>query len=284
MKERPEDLSNTATSWKDADRDLWCVETYRQLISAVSFLGSMNKRLTLFYRGQASDLDPLPGLFRDHWLSFPSKQRLPLTSKNRTKYWQELPEIGARVFKICKEEGLPRWRGLRDIREIQWAVIQHYGLWPTPLIDLTTSLRTAASFAMSLTRGTSKSRREGFLYVIGMPYSTGSISYSADENLVLARLQSACPPIAKRPHYQEGFLAGRLPFASPDAATKARSSLSRRLIAKFVLRDLGKFWDSSFPIMEADALFPCDDPLLERFEKEFGVAGKNILEQIALNF
>lgn len=55
----------------------------------------------------------------------------------RQKYWDALGDVGRRVFEICYEPqlGLPQWRGLRDIREVQWVVIQHYEIWPTPLLD-----------------------------------------------------------------------------------------------------------------------------------------------------
>jgi hypothetical protein len=33
-------------------------------------------------------------------------------------------------------------------KEAVWAIAQHYELWPTPLIDITQNLRTAASFAL----------------------------------------------------------------------------------------------------------------------------------------
>jgi hypothetical protein len=94
----------------------------------------MNKRLTLFFRGQAQDWDPVPALFRDSWSCFGVSERVRL--RDRAGFWKELPQIGQRVYEICRESelGLPRWRGLRDIRETQWSVIQHYGVWPIPLI------------------------------------------------------------------------------------------------------------------------------------------------------
>jgi hypothetical protein len=132
------------------------------------------------------------------------------------------------------------------------------------------SQRVAASFALSLECGTVDQPKSGFLYVVGMPYSTGSISYSIDENIVLARLQSACPPIAKRPHHQDGFFVGRFPFYSPNSETENKSRLKRRLVAKFILRDDGSFWDENFPLVKADALMPAKDVLIEEFSRHFG--------------
>ena len=182
-----------------------------------------------------------------------------------------LPEVGRRVYEICDRNpfGLPRWRGLRDIREVQWAVIQHYQVWPTPLIDISSSIRASASFAMSSQAGSADSTRIGYLYVVGLPYSTGSITYDIDENLLLARLVSACPPVARRPHYQDGFLVGRFPFSEPDTTTDKKSSLTLRLVAKFQLVDDGSFWDSEFPLMGRNALMPTPDSLHDAFVNEF---------------
>jgi FRG domain len=281
--EQPRDLRGTQTDTETANRDVWCVASFRDLIEGVAFLGSMNKRLTLFYRGQTRNVDPLPMLFRESWPCFDSGHDFAINTANRKSYWDALQGLGQHVYKICDSEelGLPRWRGLRDIREVQWAVVQHYQLWPTPLIDLTSSLRAAASFAMDFRRGEPDAPRTGFVYVVGMPHSTGSISYDIDQQLVLARLQSACPPVAKRPHYQEAFLAGRFPIYQLVEGLVEKSSLIRRLIAKFELRDAGQFWNEDFPLVGERALLPDEDPLLERFLAEFGKQGGRSLHPVA---
>ena len=280
---RPRDLTDTQTNPTVASQDAWHVTSFNELLNCVAFLGAMNKRMTLFYRGQSRDYEPVPTIFRKSWRCFQTGQQMEITGENRMGYWQELPRIGREVYMICDTEklGLPRWRALHDIREVQWSIVQHYGLWPTPLIDLTSSLRTAASFAMDLRSGTEAVPVVGYVYVVGMPHSTGSISVSVDENLVLARLQSACPPIAKRPHYQEGFLVGRFPLYEAESDSGVKSSLLRRLVAKFVLRDEGTFWNRSFPLMEKHALLPDDDLLLKDLISKFGLAGDYCLPQKA---
>ena len=245
----------------------------------------MNKRLTLFFRGQTSDeRDPLPVLLRDKWKCFDTQEWFRLTTANRQLYWEELANIGKQVYEICKgsDLGLPRWRALRDTREVQWAVIQHYGLWPTPLIDITSSLRIAASFAMDLQVGIPGNHRHGFVFVVGMPSSTGSITFDIDQQLCLARLYSACPRIAKRPHYQDGFLVGRFPiYSMADHRVQEKSNLLRRLVAKFSLVDEGNFWDEDFPIIRDTALYPENDPLRVHFVEEFGRSGQHSLYKLA---
>lgn len=277
------DLSNTTVSPDEACAAVWEVRSFRKLVEAVAFLTSMNKRHTLLYRGQRRDVDPLPGLFRSSWRCFGSDETFEIPDSLRPKYWEALQEVGEQVYSICSRvpSGLPRKQGLREVREIQWAIIQHYELWPTPLLDLTSSLRVAATFALGLQRDKVPTTRVGYLYVAGLPHSTGSINYDIDQNLVLARLQSACPPIAFRPHFQDGFLLGRFPmYTIADAAGK--SSLLRRVVAKFKLVDAGKFWSKTFPRIPTLALMPRKDPLLETFISEFGRTGHRSVRRRAL--
>lgn len=262
---RPDDLEPWQTSPHDALCDTWVVDRYRDLVECVAFLTVMNKRLSLFFRGQSSDTPPTPRLFRDEWWPPGGTRKLRITAANRGGYFSALADIGDAVYRICKPLGLPRWRGLRDIREVQWAVIQHYELWPTPLIDLTASLRVAASFALGIDPVSGKRRDDGFIYVVGMPAPTGSVHFDIDEHVVLARLHSCCPPIAIRPHLQDGFLVGRIPFSAPDTRAEEKSNLSRRLIAKFRLENRGEFWDEVFPPIPMEALLPPVDPLMDAF-------------------
>jgi hypothetical protein len=280
----PEDLSDFMTSPSEAYNDLWEVKSYTELVEGVAFLGAMNKRLVLYFRGQTSPLLPIPALFRSSWTCFDTDMRLEINCKNRSEYWKALGEVGEEVYAICKKMGLPRWRGLRDIRESQWAVIQHYGIWPTPLIDLTLSLRVAARFAFPFSAGNPQGGKRGYMFVVGLPDTTGSITFNLDHNLVLARLQSVCPPVAKRPHYQDGFLIGRFPFQSPNDFLSERQrekvSLLPRLIAKFELIDQGNFWNKNFPVMKEEAVYPVDDPLMKQFIATFGRKGpKSVFER-----
>lgn len=281
--DRPANLRSTQTNPDTAIEEVWEVSSFRKLLDGVAFLGSMNKHLTLFYRGQNQDLPPIPTLFRSSWRCFGSGQTFEVNSGNRMKYWRKLEEIGQVVCNICdhKDLGVPRRRGFRNTREIQWTVIQHYGLWPTPLIDVTSSLRVAAAFAMGFQHGSSKRPLNGFLYVVGMPSPTSFITFDIDRHITLARLQSACPPVAKRPHYQDGFLIGYFPIYTLKKGLKKKSNLLRRLVAKFELKDNGDFWDEDFPIFPETALLPKDDLLLRRFHENFGTDSKKSLHKQA---
>lgn len=280
---KPSDLTDTKVEPEEANNAVWEVRSYRELVEKVAFLASMNKRYALFYRGQRHDYNPLPMLFRDSWRCFHDDKTFKIGEEQLEAYWQVLDELGSEVFHICRNTagGVPRKRGLRDIREVQWAVIQHYELWPTPLIDITSSLRVAATFAMGFQRGTAAEHSEGYLYVVAMPHLTGSIGFDIDRHIVLARLQSCVPATACRPHFQDGFLLGRFPMYEATPRIGKKSSLLRRLVAKFKLIDDGSFWNADFPMIPKAALLPDNDALLRAFRQEFGSNGPGSIRKRA---
>jgi len=122
---------------------------------------------------------------------------------------------------------------LRRYPEVKWAVLRHYNACTTPLLDLTCSLRVAASFAVPIGNGEPSGKGESFVYV-RVPAVAGSITYCTDDNLVLVRLSMVCPPKAKRPHFQEGYLVGDFPH-DLEARVSTRHNLATRMLAKFRL-------------------------------------------------
>lgn len=136
--------------------------------------------------------------------------------------------------------------------EYYLSLFQHYDILPTPLIDITQSLRVAASFAL-------QSSDKGFLYIFGLPYPNQSISHYTDLGIVLVKLQNVCPVSALRPRYQEGYLVGKYPIRPTKEAS---DNLARRLVAKFELNNThGDFWDADFQKMPINVLYPKNDPI-----------------------
>jgi hypothetical protein len=249
--------------------------SYTELIEMVSFFGVMNKRETLYFRGQVGDFPPCPAIFRSRWRSLSGMTHIMPKDKERLQRVFDHLEcnISKLVRDVCSKFPMPRPATLKMFREAAWAIAQHYELWPTPLIDITPNLRAAASFA--LWEKEKNECKEGNVFVVALPPSTNSITFEADQHVVLARLQAVCPPVAKRPHYQDGFLVGRFPFTGPnpnviDQHPDEVSHLSRRLVARIVLKDDDStFWNADFPRMSASSLMPQvgDDPLLEKFRQ-----------------
>jgi hypothetical protein len=81
---------------------------------------------------------------------------------------------------------------------LRWSILQHYEVCRTPLLDVTHSLRIAASFASD------GAGDEAFIFVLGVPNLSGAVTASAEAGLQIVRLSSVCPPAAVRPHIQEG--------------------------------------------------------------------------------
>jgi FRG domain len=276
------ELKPSLNHWLDEPLE---ARSFDKLMEIVSFFSVMNKRSSLFFRGQGSHLEAIPCIFRSEWTSLgKTKHKIPNSSAVRQKIWDYLNSvISPLIVSTLKEFALPRRRSIEMFREAVWAVSQHYDVWPTPLIDVTTNLRIAASFALWA------GRAEGQLYVVALTPSTNSITFDADQHIVLARLQAVCPPIARRPHYQDGYLAGRFPFAGPncnpiDRDPEKASRLSRRLVARIKLidardgianetsSDLGGFWNSDFPRVSEPALMPLEanDDVLRRLKEHAG--------------
>jgi hypothetical protein len=123
------------------------------------------------------------------------------------------------------------------------------------MLDLTSSLLVAASFAL-------EKGRTGYVFVFGMPHPQGSISHYIDDSLVLVKLQNVCPPEALRPHFQEAFLVGKLPY---NSVKQAEDNFATRLIGKYFLdNSSGRFWREGFKQIPKKVLYPPNDSYLER--------------------
>lgn len=146
----------------------------------------------------------------------------------------------------------------RYFKEYYYALFQHYDILPTPLIDITQSLRVAATFALM-------NSEVGYLYVFGLPYPNQSISYFSDLGMVLIKLQNVLQIDSLRPRYQEGFLVGKYPILP----TKTQGDdLANRMVAKFKLNNNdGKFWDKHFPSMPTEVLYPDNDSIEQELLK-----------------
>lgn len=229
------------------------VTRYRQLAQCIAELGFFNPHFNLLYRGQDKDYvdkkkrsKVYPTFFR------PENSRVTSSLiKKRTSTLANLLKA------LRKNQGrISFHKGLSGYREYYYSLIQHYQIHPTPLIDLTQSLRVAATLAL-------QARSKGYVLVFGMPHPHGSISHFVDQEITLIKLQNVCPPTALRPHYQEGYLAGKLPIIL--SKKEAGDNLARRLLGKYQLDNAdGGFWDKGFEPIPYEALFPKKDPFNEQ--------------------
>ncbi len=238
------------------------VKTYFELAKKVAELQFLNRDHVLLFRGQPDDYRTVKGnsllkaaIFRL------ANGKLP-TPKILTERFQVLKRAEAALVERYAKGGFIGQERLKRQRILRWAILQHYEVCRTPLLDVTQSLRIAASFA-SMGDGD-----ERYVFVLGVPNVSGAITASSEASLQIVRLSSACPPEAVRPHLQEGYLLGEYPeiadFEQNAHYRYHEMDFGRRLLAKFQF-DPATLWKSpNFPKASNEALYPKDhrDPLL----------------------
>lgn len=243
------------------------VESYLELARKIAHLQYKNRNHVLLFRGQSGDhrnqknnTTLKPSLFRPERPAASDRRVYNPRPSLLMHRFDLLARAEQELIQCCTEEGIADAR-LRRQRILRWAILQHYEICDTPLLDVTQSLRIAASFASQ------KTSDKCFIFVLGVPNLAGAITASAEAEIQIVRLASVCPPAALRPHVQEGYLLGEYP-EMPDFDQKKHYEhheidFGRRLVAKFWF-DPERFWqDPSFPQIAADAIYPsdADDPL-----------------------
>jgi hypothetical protein len=234
------------------------VRSYAELVEHVAELSFNNPEYLLFFRGQSVDyrIDSLTTIHTALFRSYKPDGRLnTLEIKNRFSLLENAEEAIAERFNLPEKFNQTVRERIQKYSILRWALLQHYGVCLTPLLDITHSLRVACSFAFQEGGG------EPFIFVLGLPQISGSITTSSEHGIQVLRLLSICPPIALRPHYQEGYLVGEFPtisFQQKAHYDRAELDMANRLVCKFRLAKHEKFWSSSFGEIPREALFPDD--------------------------
>lgn len=245
------------------------VTSYLDLAKKVASLQFKNPEHVLLFRGQSNDYlnqkkntSLKPSLFRP----MRGTKAIPDESLLGSRFNFLHTAERSLVSDYCGRKEFEGNQKLKRHRILRWAILQHYEICFTPLLDVTHSLRIAASF------GSEGATDHTYLYVLGVPNISGSVTASAESGLQIVRLSSVCPPSAVRPHIQEGYLLGEYPDM-PDFDQKQHYGayeidFGRRLVAKFRF-DPSTFWsDPDFPKVGRNALYPLQgDPLNEIAER-----------------
>jgi hypothetical protein len=230
------------------------VDTYRQLIEHVARLSYSNKDHLLFFRGQSRDFTGKGG----GSTLYPSIYRGARVLREEVREKFELLEIrGRALHRLFAKSGLDGHADLGRRKTIQWAVLQHYRVCDTPLLDFTQSLRVACSFAQEET-----SADHALIFVVGFPHIANRITVNSEHDLIIVRLLSICPPAALRPYFQEGFLAGTADITT-EYDPKTELDFNRRLIAKFAIPTSSEFWGPGLTKMPRTELYPDHDEVEE---------------------
>lgn len=230
------------------------VKNYLDLAQRVAELQFLNRDYVLLFRGQPHDhrndkknTTLKPTMFRSIEERNPDAVQL----QRRFQALAEAERVLAEVYEAREFLGRER---LKRQRVLRWSILQHYMVCRTPLLDVSQSLRIAASFASD---GVTK---EAFVFVLGVPNISGAITASAEAGVQIVRLASVCPPSAIRPHIQEGFLLGEYPemtgYDQKQHYAHHEIDLGRRLIAKFKFNP-NTFWKrGDFDRIKPESLYP----------------------------
>lgn len=236
--------------------DGFSVYTFRELIDEVAHVTLSNKNYEMYYRGQTFDYkNNQTTFYQDRTpktIIYPSICRPDRKDDGTTKHSIRQTQVAKRYEDLTNMVRLMARKNRHYFNEHYYALFQHYDILPTPFIDITQSLRVAATFALN-------NSDKGYVYVFGLPYPNQSTSYFTDLGMILIKLQNVVPVNALRPRYQEGYLVGKYPILP----TKTNDdNLANRLVAKFLVDNTnGKFWDKFFQPMPQEVLFPENDTI-----------------------
>jgi len=248
------------------------VSSFRELIDEVASVTISNRNFEMFYRGQEFDYKNNSAIYyqdrKPKSTIFPAICRPEKNADGSPKYSIKKSQIIKRYDDLDKMVGIVQGNKRGYFKEYYYALFQHYDILPTPLIDITQSLRVAATFAL-------RNSKKGYLFVFGLPYPNQSISYYSDMSIVLIKLQNVLQTNSLRPRYQEGFLVGKYPIMPTKTSG---DDLANRMVAKFYLDNTdGKFWDKYFLPMPDEVLYPKNDPIeiqLKEAKKDFVNQGR----------
>ncbi|WGS22000.1 MULTISPECIES: FRG domain-containing protein [unclassified Bradyrhizobium] len=236
------------------------VGSYLELATKIAELQFLNRDHVLMFRGQGADHRNVKGNSSLKPTLFRGGRGNPdrATLVTRFEALQRAGQLLVGDYTRAKLLGLER---LKRHHLLRWSILQHYEVCATPLLDVTHSIRIAASFASLAGTDTA------FLYVLGVPNVSGAITASAEAGIQIVRLSSVCPPSAVRPHIQEGYLLGEYPdvmgYEQKENYFAYEMDFGRRLVAKFSFSPAA-FWKSdNFPQVARSALYPSErsDPL-----------------------
>jgi hypothetical protein len=244
-------ISRNCTSVRKGDAIK--VAGYLELAKKIAELQFENRDHVLMLRGQSSDYRNKqrnttikPSIFRGR-PNNPNGQEL----SNR---FEILSLAEQELVRVYNQANLPRKREIERRKILRWSILQHYEVCDTPLLDVSQSLRIAASFASD------HDGDGGFVFALGVPNISGAITTSMESEMQVIRLASVCHPQAHRPHIQEGYLLGEYPdigaYSQKQLYPEHEVDFGKRLIAKFRFIKNELWNDSNFPPIPHPALYP----------------------------
>lgn len=266
------DASTRHTSSEVRHSEAKPLRNYSELVEELAKVAYYNVGFSFFYRGQSDDFSTLHPKTRSRKATsiYPTIFRNKggkLSSTVLAERYSKLDLATSALIREFKKEGFDSFKRMKKFPELAWSVLQHYEVCRTPLTDVTHSARVASSFALPENQRSSS----GYFYVLALPNSNEGFGYSVDNELVTLRLLNVCPPEAKRPFFQEGYLVGSFPYHV--RRKRPEYDVAVRLVAKYKLLG-GNFWCGDFPSIPPNSLSPRIDKvksICEKIRQEIGI-------------
>jgi hypothetical protein len=230
---------------------------FLEIVQIAAQLQFVNRDKSILFRGQSKDIlnrtgysSLKPNLYR----SKAGPAKIPTLATMELRY-AVLNDAQKALIEIYKKHNLLGRERIEKHELLRWAILQHYEVCFTPLLDVTQSLRMAVSMAYSDTD------EFGYVYLLDAPPVSGGVSTQEDVGVQVIRLSSVCPPEAFRPHVQEGLLLGAFPIVAKmdmHSLYKYRDlDFGRRIVGKIRFKNSGiKADQNTFPTAPRQAMYP----------------------------
>lgn len=250
------------------------VKSFSELVEKVALLQFFNRRYQLFFRGSSDQ--HLKYSYLKNKIELESyKKYIPFPNKVDTLYPSLFYLNGINCFTVFKDvlekdfrdkilsyyqkEKSPGYREFKYFYEAVISIMQHYGVFKTHFLDITSSLQVACTFALyneyeKESKEKNREKKKRVVYVIGLPYVTDIITYNPFEEIVTLKLDAFITPYAKRPVHQNAYLVSPYPYTELENPNRKKYfDFSRRLIGIFEVPDNNdNFWDGGYKMLSID--------------------------------
>jgi hypothetical protein len=242
------------------------VKTFAEMTDMVAKLAWFNKSHVLFFRGQTKEYkigNRFPTIYPTYFRKYIKKEMSE----------QELKDILSEKQEELKEKNhnrKPRFHGASSVfgnLHIRWALLQHYNICDTPLIDVTQSLHVASSFALEH-KDEKYADCKGIIYVLALPWPSKNYHNNKEEDIYLVRLAGVAPPQAKRPYRQEAFAVMSTDVDIKQFDRLERYDFAKRLVCKFEINNSNEFWGDYLKPLPESFLVPRDDIFYDFMKNE----------------
>jgi hypothetical protein len=123
------------------------IGTYRDLVKDIAYISFYNPNFSLFFRGQSNEYADKYGATSLYPTIYRNENGMKILRKRiKERRFEKLAFCKDKLVKQFSYKGKLK---LEYYDQLSWAILQHYRVCCTPLLDVTQSLRAACSFALN---------------------------------------------------------------------------------------------------------------------------------------